>query len=173
MVAPRFSRAQLGTLLGCLEGFSGWLLKLLVDCKPLMDEGLELVPGEGIEPPTRGFSIPFCLISATARSEITSCKIRTHQRFQPCLIFVHGVHGAPDIPRNYPRCTHKPCTHLAQAWPGKVGRENRHAPGGSSHVPQPDRNPLLTLIRRQSFSREWVSSQDSARDPKMEIFYRS
>jgi len=37
----------------------------------------------------------------------------------------------------------------------------------------PTATTLFTLIRTQSFSREWVPSQDSARDPKMEIFYRS
>ena len=122
------------------EHISGRFRGLMEGRKLLTDAGLELVPRDGIEPLTRGFSIPFCLISATAWSEITSCKTRTHQRFQPFLIFVHGVHGVPDIPRNYPCCTHKPCTHLTRAWPGKVGGENRHAPGGSSHVPQPDRN---------------------------------
>ena len=51
-----FSRAQFGTQLGHLEGFSGWLWMLCNARKPLTDAGFEMVPGGGIEPSTHGFS---------------------------------------------------------------------------------------------------------------------
>jgi hypothetical protein len=115
LVTLRLSRAQLRAHLGYFEGLSGWFWKLLKDRKPLTDAGLEVVPRDGIEPPTRGCSVPFYLISATDYDTVISLETRTHQWFQPSFIFVHDVHGVLEIPRNYPRCTHKPCTHLAQA----------------------------------------------------------
>jgi hypothetical protein len=57
LVTPRFSRAQLGTQLAYFEGISGWFWKLLNAREPLSDAALVLVPGGGIEPSTRGFSV--------------------------------------------------------------------------------------------------------------------
>jgi hypothetical protein len=53
----RFSRAQLGTQLGYLEAVSGRCRRRLFARKSVTEAGLEVVPGDGIEPPTRGFSV--------------------------------------------------------------------------------------------------------------------
>jgi len=52
----RFSRAQLGTHSGYFEGILKGFWRRLNGRKPLSDDGLELVPGGGIEPSTHGFS---------------------------------------------------------------------------------------------------------------------
>jgi hypothetical protein len=57
LVALRFSRTQLGTHLGYFEGFLRVLGRRSNLRKSLSDEGLELVPGGGIEPSTHGFSV--------------------------------------------------------------------------------------------------------------------
>ena len=55
-VTMRFSRAQLGTHPYHFGHISGISSRRLNGRKPLSDEGLELVPGGGIEPSTHGFS---------------------------------------------------------------------------------------------------------------------
>jgi hypothetical protein len=53
--------------MGRFEGISGWFWKLLYARKSLTDAGLEVVPGDGIEPPTRGFE-------ERSRSPVTSAQ---------------------------------------------------------------------------------------------------
>jgi len=53
----KFLRAQFWTQPMYFEGILGCFLRLLKSCKSLSDAGLEVVPGDGIEPPTRGFSV--------------------------------------------------------------------------------------------------------------------
>jgi len=105
----RFSRAQRGTQPAYFEGVSGRCWRMQEDRKHLPGAGLEVVPRDGIEPPTRGFSVPPGPISATVQNAVLCRETRTHQGFQPFLIFVHHVHGVLDIPHNYPRCTHNYC----------------------------------------------------------------
>ena len=57
LIALSFSRAQFWAQLGYFNGISERFLERVCARKSLSDAGFEVVPGGGIEPSTRGFSV--------------------------------------------------------------------------------------------------------------------
>ena len=159
MVTLGFSRAQLGTHLGYFEDISGRFWRILNGHKTLTKEGLGWCRGTELNRRHADFqSLPaaFSQVPRLRGIALGPAWILPAKRIiDPSTLSTESIECCPVAPSLLPVLLRRSIDTRRQEVAVTFLR--------------PTDTALFTLIRRQSFSRGWVPSQDSAWDPKMEF----